>query len=85
MHGITLGPLVAGMLFAASDDCYLVTNDRIDHIACDFRASVTDALRYAAADTPEARARRARERQLAVARTQRAPPPHAFRRARVRD
>jgi hypothetical protein len=44
------------------DPCYLVTNDGIAEIPCDFRAAATDALRYASIDSPEARQRAERRR-----------------------
>jgi hypothetical protein len=53
------------------DPCYLVTNDGIEQIPCDFRAAATDALRYASIDSPEARQRAERRRQQAL----HAPPP----------
>lgn len=87
MHAITIGAFVAAMLFGTADDCYLVTNERIERIQCDFRASVTDALRYAAADTPEARARRAQARQRTSAAVQPMVPyrSRAFARMRIRE
>lgn len=40
--------LIVTLLVGAAGDCYLVTNKHIKTIPCDFDASTTDALRYAA-------------------------------------
>jgi hypothetical protein len=71
--------LVLPLLVASAGDCYLVTNDEIDEIPCDFSAASTDALRYSAEDDPEAKAKRAEEAQRDANR-QRGPKYRAFRR-----
>jgi hypothetical protein len=55
--------IVMPLLVASATDCYLVTGDGITRIPCDFRAATTDALRYAARDAPDARARRAEQQK----------------------
>jgi hypothetical protein len=63
MDGGEVEALLVALALAAADDCYLVTSVGIDEIACDFSASTTDALRYGAEDSPEARKKRAEQQQ----------------------
>jgi hypothetical protein len=72
-------PLLLALSLAAADGCYLVTSVGIDEVPCDFSASATDALRYAAEDSPEAQRKRA-EQQLRDARAPRVRPPQSQRR-----
>ena len=67
--------LVLTLLVASPGGCYLVTNARIHEIPCDFKASATDALRYAAEDAGEARSKRPEPQQRADAGPQLKPPP----------
>jgi hypothetical protein len=55
--------VIMPLLVASAGECYLVTSDGISEIPCDFSAAATDALRYAAEETAEAKARRARQQQ----------------------
>lgn len=75
--------LIARLLVASSPDCYLVTSDEIRAIPCDFSAAATDALRYAADDAPEARARRARQQERDAVGPRRGPRSRTFRRFRA--
>lgn len=50
--------LILPLLVASAGDCYLVTNDEIEAIPCDFSAAATDALRYAAEDAEAAKPRK---------------------------
>jgi hypothetical protein len=77
--------LILHLAVASAGDCYLVTAEEIRPIPCDFSAPVTDALRYAAEDTPEARARMSRQEQRDVAAPRRATRGRTFGRGPTRN
>lgn len=74
--------VIARLVAASPAGCYLVTSEGISTIPCEFSAAATDTLRYAADDSPEARAKRAAPRSREPVPPWRPPDARAFGRGR---